>query len=87
MHDADDFYIGSVNAMKHDVIVHNQHAGFRRNFRAGCSEVRMVGQIAALTDEAIDQPISGGWIVQGDAQPDLVEIGTGARRSGDTSHA
>jgi hypothetical protein len=41
----------------------------------------MRGEFPASGDEPVDQPVGGGGVVQGHAQPNIVQVAAGARRS------
>ncbi len=81
VHNPNNLHLGAVQAIEHDIIVKDQHAGPGRNFRAGCAKIGVGRQILAPANEAINQPIGSGRIVQRHAQPDIIEVGSGTRRA------
>ena len=43
VYNANDLHVSILDAIKHQIVVHDQHARIRRNLRAGRSKPRMRG--------------------------------------------
>ncbi len=67
MDDPDDFRIAAVHAIEHQIIIHDEHPRVGRDLGTCRSLYGMLAQIMASLDDAVDQTIRGGRIVQRDA--------------------
>lgn len=87
VHDSNDLGGRTVDPVERQIVARNQHPGVRRDVRPRGSQFQMVGQALASGDDPVDEAIRGGGIVRRHMQPDLIQVGAGARCQADLRHA
>jgi hypothetical protein len=87
VHDADNDCAETIDAVERKVVADDKHSNIRCYLGARWPKLRMVAQTLAPSDDPVDEAVGSGRAVQRDMQPDIIEVGAGARRKYYAGHA